>query len=140
MCFEANKVNIMKAVTITQIDATELEKIIDSTVKKAISSHSAGVAADKSKKNQWLNLSEICEYHPNNPSPQTVYGWVSEQKIPYYKGHDRNVGDGALVKGGLRFFRPEIDEWLKQGRQKTAKEIEEAAEKFLDNKKKKGKR
>lgn len=124
----------MKAVTITQIDPSELEELIDSSVKKAITSQST-ISNDEMSGGLWLNLSELCDYHPNKPSPQTVYGWVSNQKIPHYKGHDNSQTNSSQAKGNLRFYKPEIDEWLRQGRRKTTKEIEEETTSFLASKK-----
>jgi len=54
--------------------------------------------------NEWLNLTELCNYLPEKPSKATVYGWVHLKKIPYYK------------KGKALFFKKsEIDTWLQGG-------------------------
>ena len=67
---------------------------------------------------QWMNLDQLREYHPDKPARSTVYEWVCQNRIPVHK-------DGKK----LRFLRSEIDQWLSGGRIKTKDEIEaEAAE------------
>lgn len=68
----------------------------------------------------WFDLKELCNYHPDNPSKQTVYGWVNKRLIPVHKSGK-----------SLRFLKSEIDLWLKDGRKKTMKEIEKEAEQYI---------
>jgi len=72
---------------------------------------------------QWFDLNELCNYHPDKPRPATVYGWVFAGKIPVNKGGKK-----------LRFLKSEIDEWLKQGRKMTLAETSLKAEQYLKNK------
>lgn len=72
---------------------------------------------------QWFDLVELCNYHPDKPKPATVYGWVFAGKIPVNKGGKK-----------LRFLKSEIDEWLKQGRKATNLESSLKAEQYLKNK------
>ena len=51
--------------------------------------------------NAWFNIEELCEYLPDRPAKQTVYGWVFHKKIPYHKKGKK-----------LQFLKCEIDEWL----------------------------
>lgn len=76
---------------------------------------------------QWFDLSELCQYHPDKPSKATVYGWVNAGTIPVHKSAKK-----------LRFLKSEIDAWLKQGRKKTLAETEAEAESYLQNHKKRG--
>ncbi len=73
---------------------------------------------------KWFDLPELCIYHPDNPSKQTVYGWVSAGTIPVHKGGKK-----------LRFLKSEIDTWLKQGRKKTLAETAIQADNYLKSKK-----
>ena len=50
---------------------------------------------------QWMNLKELCEYLPNHPAEQTVYGWTSCHQIPFHKRGKR-----------IMFLKSEIDTWL----------------------------
>jgi excisionase family DNA binding protein len=71
----------------------------------------------------WLDLNELCHYHPDKPSKPTVYGWVNAGKIPVHKGGKK-----------LRFLKSEINNFLKQGRKKTSVEIVNEADTYLKKK------
>jgi len=71
----------------------------------------------------WFNLNEFCDYHPDKPKKQTVYGWVQNSLIPVHKGGKK-----------LRFLKSEIDNWIKKGRRKTLTEIADKAEQYLNKK------
>ncbi len=77
---------------------------------------------------RWLNLDELCQYHPDKPSKMTVYGWVHNGSIPVHKGGKK-----------LRFLRSEIDGWLLQGRKQTIAEVGVKADTYLLTKRKGGK-
>ena len=65
---------------------------------------------------RWFSVDELCEYLPDKPSKQTVYGWVNHRLIPYHKTTKR-----------LSFMKSEIDAWIANGRRKTAKELRDEA-------------
>lgn len=75
------------------------------------------------KTEQWFDLVELCNYHPDKPKPATVYGWVFASKIPVNKGGKK-----------LRFLKSEIDEWLMQGKKMTLAESSLKVEQYLKNK------
>jgi excisionase family DNA binding protein len=72
---------------------------------------------------RWLDLNELCIYHPDKPSKPTVYGWVNAGTIPVHKGGKK-----------LRFLKSEIDSWLRQGKKKTLAETASEAETYLKSK------
>lgn len=75
---------------------------------------------------RWFDLNELVEYDPEKRTKPTWYGYVHRMEIPFHKRGKK-----------LTFLKSEIDNWLKQGRRKTASEIDAEAEMFLsDNKKK----
>jgi predicted DNA-binding transcriptional regulator AlpA len=55
----------------------------------------------------------------------TLYGYCQRNEIPYHKKGNR-----------LYFFKSEIIDWIKTGKQKTLKEIEADADAYLSNKNK----
>lgn len=55
----------------------------------------------------------------------TLYGYCQRNEMPYHKNGNR-----------LIFFKSEIIEWIKQGKQKTLSEIEAEADAYLSNKNK----
>jgi predicted DNA-binding transcriptional regulator AlpA len=73
---------------------------------------------------QWLNLSDLCKYHPDHPAKPTVYAWIGQRLIPYHKKGKK-----------LMFLKSEIDAWLKEGRRKTAAEIQSEAELYVNGRK-----
>jgi len=79
-----------------------------------------------SNTDQWFNLKQLCEYHPDKPAPSTVYEWVHNKTIPHYKKpHEK-----------LKFLKSEIDEYLKMGRRKTVYEINQEAKEYVNKKRK----
>src|SRR5690606_25846053 len=58
-------------------------------------------------------------------SKPTLYGYVQRNEIPYHKKGNR-----------LYFFKSEIVDWIKTGKQKTLKELEAENDEFLSNSKK----
>lgn len=79
-----------------------------------------------SDEHKWFNLSELCNYLPNKPSKATIYGYVSKNLIPYHKSTKN-----------LRFLKSEIDAYLKEGKKKTASDIEAEGDQFLSSLKRK---
>ena len=73
---------------------------------------------------RWMNIDELCVYHPSHPKKQTVYEWVSKKTIPYHK-----------MTKGLMFLQSEIDEWLKRGAQKSEEDLMREAREFVLSKK-----
>lgn len=74
---------------------------------------------------RWMNIDELCAYHPSHPKKQTVYEWVSKKTIPYHK-----------MTKGLMFLQSEIDEWLKSGARKTEEDLMREAQAFINSKSK----
>lgn len=55
---------------------------------------------EKIKVEDLMSLKELCEYLPDKPAVNTVYGWVKNKKIPYVK-----------IGKKLFFNKPLIDRW-----------------------------
>lgn len=73
---------------------------------------------------RWFNLQELCEYLPDRPAKQTVYGWIGQHAIPYHKKGKK-----------LQFLKSEIDAWLKSDKRKTAAELHAEAIQYVNSKK-----
>jgi excisionase family DNA binding protein len=78
---------------------------------------------------RWLDLKELCLYHPDKPAESTVYNWVSEGTIPVHKNRNGKK---------LRFLKSEIDQYLKDGKIKTHNEVAQNVESYFSQKIKKG--
>ncbi len=72
---------------------------------------------------RWFNIQELCQYVPDHPSRQTVYGWVNRHNVPYHKKGKK-----------LQFLKSEIDEWLKSDKRKTASELHAEAIAYVNRK------
>lgn len=79
-----------------------------------------------STENQWFNVIEPCAYLPNKPAKATIYFDVSKNLIPYHKSTKK-----------LRFLKSKVDAWLKEGKKKTASDIQAEADEFLSSRKRK---
>jgi len=101
-----------KAFTLILKDVKEIKRLLLAT------SNEQPVKTDS-----WFNLNELCNYHPDKPSKQTVYGWVNVGNIPVHKGAKK-----------LRFLKSEIDNWLMQGKKKTFAETSAEAEFYFKTK------
>lgn len=72
---------------------------------------------------QWFDVSELCDYLPDKPVRVTIYEKVQKRLIPFRRSGKK-----------LIFLKSEIDQWLKEGRQKTIKEIALEADEYSSKK------
>ena len=75
------------------------------------------------QKSVWMDVKELQKFLPDHPAAPTVYGWIRNGLIPYYKKGKK-----------LSFKRSEIEEWMNSGRQQTEAEIAAAAEDYVNRK------
>jgi len=113
----------MHNLVLSPIDPELLISSISERVSNKILSEFLSQKSQSSNDN-WFNVEELRRYHPDKPTKQTVYGWVSAGTIPVHKNGKK-----------LRFLKSEIDAWLKQGRKKTMAEIAAEADQYLIKKK-----
>ena len=71
---------------------------------------------------QEMPVEELSDFLPEKPAVQTIYGWVSEERIPYIKRGKR-----------LFFVRRAIIRWNREGRPVNPDNIQELAENFVAN-------
>ena len=70
----------------------------------------------------WLTVPELCDYLPEHPAKPTVYGWVYDKLIPYYKRSKK-----------LLFRKDEIDVWAQARRTPTAEEVQAEAIDYVNS-------
>ena len=58
---------------------------------------------EKHQDDQWLNINQLCVYHPEKPAKSTVYSWVQSGAIPFRKKGKK-----------LLFLKSEIDSYLSE--------------------------
>lgn len=76
---------------------------------------------------RWFNLQELCEYLPDRPAKQTVYGWIGQHIIPYHKKGKK-----------LQFLKSEIDQWLLADQRQTLVQVRAQARRDFNAKKEGG--
>ncbi len=69
---------------------------------------------------EMMDIKTLGEYLPSHPQPSTIYGWCSENSIPYYKQGKRTF-----------FKKSEIDKWLLRTRVKDNTEVMEEAQRYV---------
>jgi excisionase family DNA binding protein len=72
---------------------------------------------------KWMDVKELQAYLPDHPAAPTIYGWIRNGLIPYYKKGKK-----------LSFKRSEIEEWMNSARQQTVAEMEAAAQDYVNRK------
>ena len=85
------------------------------------------IQKDVPEQPEWMNIDDLRQYLPSHPAKQTIYGWVNDKLIPYYKTSKK-----------LTFKKSEIDDWLHQGHRKSSEELQREAGEFINRKKMKG--
>ena len=105
----------------TQQDVAEVKKVLKEL--KALLLNKAETATGDETPIKIDEVSKLISY-----KKQTIYEYCRCNKIPHHKKNNR-----------LFFFKSEITDWIKEGKQKTVTEIEADTDTFLSNKNKKRK-
>ena len=77
------------------------------------------IQKDVPEQPEWMNIDDLRQYLPSHPAKQTIYGWVNDKLIPYYKTSKK-----------LTFKKSEIDKWLLRTRVKDNTELMEEAQRY----------
>ena len=77
------------------------------------------------KENEWLTVTELCAYTPTHPVEHTIYCWTSSRESPHHKRGKR-----------IMFVKSEIDEWLKDNKNKSRNDIMKEALAYVKSTKK----
>lgn len=83
--------------------------------------------AAKPEEDIWLDIEQLCAYHPDRPAKKTVYDWVTQRRVPFHK-------DGKK----LRFLKSEIDNWLRGSYHQTDEELYDEGLRYVNNKREGG--
>lgn len=102
----------------TQRDVAEVKKDL-----KELKALLLEKAKNQSKTDDPLSIDEAVKL--TGYTKPTIYGYCQKNEIPFHKKNGR-----------LFFFKSEIIDWIKQGKQKTTLEIEAEADAYLSNKNK----
>lgn len=86
----------------------ELEQIVQTSIRKVLSEQQTV----KTDRDEWFNIQQAATFL--GLAVQTIYQKVCELEIPFHKKGKK-----------LWFLKSELDNWLRDGRQKTRKEIQD---------------
>ena len=111
----------MENLVFTQLSITEIRLLFRQELESYFATKESNNAQQQQE--QWFNLDELCEYLPDKPVKETVYGWVHKRTIPFNKRGKK-----------LYFLKTEIDVWLKAGRKKTVSETAQEANNYTGKK------
>ena len=92
---------------------------LDAINKKIASS----VANSSKDEDQRMDVTEVQKYIPGHPAVQTIYGWTSNNLIPYHKVGKR-----------IYFVKSELDAWLSQEQHKSQDDLRREAEEYVNKK------
>lgn len=85
----------------------------------------ASMGNNSKNDDQRMDVTEAQKYIPGHPAVQTIYGWTSNNLIPYHKVGKR-----------IYFVKSELDAWLSKEQHKSQQDLLKEAENFVNNKKK----
>ena len=74
---------------------------------------------------QRMDVTEAQKYIPGHPAVQTIYGWTSNNMIPYHKVGKR-----------IYFVKSELDAWLSKEQHKSQEDLRKEAEEYVNNRRK----
>ena len=69
-----------------------------------------------------MDVTEAQKYIPGHPAIQTIYGWTSNNMIPYHKVGKR-----------IYFLKSELDAWLMKEQHKSMDDLREEAEEYANS-------
>lgn len=86
---------------------------------------SESVGNNNKNDDQRMDVTETQKYIPGHPAVQTIYGWTSNNMIPYHKIGKR-----------IYFVKSELDAWLSKEQHKSQGDLQREAEEFVNKKRK----
>ena len=102
----------------------EDNKILSAKIDALNRKISASVGNNKDE-NLRMDVTEAQKYIPGHPAVQTIYGWTSNNMIPYHKVGKR-----------IYFVKSELDAWLSKEQHKSQEDLRKEAEEYVNNRRK----
>ncbi len=91
-------------------------------INKKISASVGNINKDEDRR---MDVSEAQKYIPGHPAVQTIYGWTSNNMIPYHKVGKR-----------IYFVKSELDAWLLKEGHKSQDDLRREAEEYVNSRRK----
>ena len=127
---EENRTTLNGAPTFEMIPTLMLNLIEDNKVLSAkldaINRKLSASMGNNRDEDERMDVTEAQKYIPGHPAVQTIYGWTSNNMIPYHKVGKR-----------IYFLKSELDAWLSKEQHKSKDDLREEAEEY-DNSHRRG--
>ena len=123
---DENRTTLNGAPTFEMIPTLMLNLIEDNKVLSAkldaINRKLSASMGNNRDENERMDVTEAQKYIPGHPAVQTIYGWTSNNMIPYHKVGKR-----------IYFLKSELDAWLSKDQHKSKDDLREEAEEYVNS-------
>ena len=123
---EENRTTLNGAPTFEMIPTLMLNLIEDNKVLSAkldaINRKLSASMGNNRDEDERMDVTEAQKYIPGHPAVQTIYGWTSNNMIPYHKVGKR-----------IYFLKSELDAWLSKEQHKSKDDLREEAEEYANS-------
>ena len=110
---------------ILQLDSQQLQTLVQDAIRSVITEQPPKTNTSPAPVKDLLTITEAADFL--NLAKPTIYGLVSQSKIPCMKKGKK-----------LYFSRIELLSWLQEGKRKTVAELQDDAESYVIQKRKRG--
>ena len=123
---DENRTTLNGAPTFEMIPTLMLNLIEDNKVLSAkldaINRKLTASMGSNKDEDERMDVTEAQKYIPGHPAVQTIYGWTSNNLIPYHKVGKR-----------IYFLKSELDAWLSKEQHKSKDDLLEEAEEYANS-------
>ena len=126
---DENRTTLNGAPTFEMLPTLMLNLIEDNKVLSAkldaINRKLSASMGNNKDEDERMDVTEAQKYIPSHPAVQTIYGWTSNNMIPYHKVGKR-----------IYFLKSELDAWLSKEQHKSQEDLRKEAEEYVNNRRK----
>ena len=122
----SNSVPTFDMIPILMANLLEDNKLLSQkldAINRKISASVGNIYKDEDRR---MDVSEAQKYIPGHPAVQTIYGWTSNNLIPYHKVGKR-----------IYFIKSELDAWLLKEGHKSQDDLLREAKEYVNSHRKK---
>ena len=108
-------------IPVLMLNLIEDNKVLSAKLDAINRKLSASMGNNKDE-DERMDVTEAQKYIPGHPAVQTIYGWTSNNMIPYHKVGKR-----------IYFLKSELDAWLSKEQHKSKDDLREEAEEYVNS-------
>ena len=121
----SNDVPTFDMIPMLMANLLEDHKILSAKLDAISRKISASIGNSNKNDDRRMDVTEAQKYIPGHPAVQTIYGWTSNNMIPYHKVGKR-----------IYFVKSELDAWLAKEQHKSQDDLRKEAEEYVNSHKK----